>query len=1068
MALTLEQAREVLAGNLSVFSNGAVHIGNSFAHRRVNTNPELLARLQAEARAIIADHDAKEREAKIGMGTAPKSFQPAEAVSRLEKLRTSSGGGGPAPSAAPAPAPPSYIFSRGHAPAPAFTDWPAPPPYIPSSGHAPTRAYAYLRKELTENPLLTKEEILANLKAEDVHPSVISEVAQNFDSIKPIVMAHIGRSEPNHPFNDIADAKAYLEANHYSPEDADTILAKTKANISGKFILPTDVQSNIKTQHLKELEAGFVRKATKAEEQQFRLKTTEPLEAGMTADKSRWAEDAGLIAAQVGARHLTHGLKQYQGEKNVPLQAEQLESHRLKKELDPERLERKRQIADIESNLGKWRGGDKASKAAQPYLSKASADFAKQHKDLFGDIETAHEKSLYDQGLRAWDEKMAPKIMSKYLTPGVKGHGQVAKEIGEAGEKVIRGVNESIIGQRAQNRAASIGATSYNQQANIAAAGLAGKLSRDDLTSDLEATQGLEDTRQRHQAARATHAQNVASIGEELQTQKQKDADWKYSQFEKAEKHPLKAAEFLGNLSTGNTTGGVLSEAPVEDKRGNWKRDLAGAFGGISAHAFSPPNVTKKTGGRVNKAEGGTIDPEQMAINDAVIQGTSPLYELNRYITNDARIGLLKAQANKKQRYASGGMVDLETQPQTAPSSMYANATLTPKRVAPKPAASPITSGINQARQVVAEDELTRKSREFREKMFDEPVEEVEKQPSELSGWVRAAMAGAAGAGGNSWLGKTGQSYTAAMQDLEAQAALRKEAAKEKRKEKAERDKNRTDLTGMLTGEKHKEEELGLKRSELGIHSARAQNEAAHWAAKNELYNAQANKLKGGFGMYGETLEDPDDLPKTNDPKNIKKLEELNKDLNVTKEYGNAILGAMDPAYTIDSGPAAARAEKWKDFGLHHIVSPFVAESAEALTDAPGKFTQVITAKDALRSRFNEGRASGRTRMAVQNETDAKAQLKYSRKHNIGRLSDEELSAISHFDSIINSNKIYGASNNQIKQAIADKEDFIKKCEQKRIDYNAKKIAMDDETSKTINPGKKAMIAEILKKRGVL
>lgn len=966
-------------------------------------------------------------------------------------------------------------------------------------------AYSNMKDAYARNPHLTEQELIEDLTARGYHPNHIQAMETMFKVLEPIVKADLGQSNVETVFPDEESRRNYLIANHFTDPEIDNTLShwKTMNNKPGQYRIPDVAKERIAEQQIKHAEARVKRSNAQQEEQQ-RIGTVQDYDAqtmpGSAPEKH--AMELGAAGSDILAHTYGRGYQKYKGKRFADKTIEEIESDLLTKELNPKSKEersRQKELKDVTSrNFGK----DATQKAASPYMSNASADFAKRHNELFGDIETAHEKSLYDQGRRYWEEQMAPTIKAKYLTPGVRGHGHVAKEVGEAGEKTMRGINEAIIGQRAQNRAISANATLQEQKNQAMLAGQAGALSQADASADLATVEKLEGIHARHQQERLNHAKRLGTIGESEKGEEQRKLDDARQEFRNEENHATKYAEKMIDAANRNPISGIPPEPEIPRPKQTGKHSTAAAFAGMGAGMFNKlyGETEKAAGGRIRRAIGGPVTsvahskyvtPHAMIgylqaktahqklatggavnpnfIQDAVFDGVLPSTELRqqvrRKVLNQAKDDY---DAKARNHLAVGG-----------PVGMFANAKIeraSPRRIQKAPvSANPLAEGIDLAKNFAD----SKRDKEIQDKVHTERMKILnptpEKEESLLSHALKGFMAGAASTGNDDWVARTGRAFTGAVSAGDA-------AKEAKRQREKERQKLIMDVGNQYAAERHQEKTHGL--AEKGHELAKEKHSydklvGASTIGMNEahqgLFEAQAKKLKSGYDMEGVPIEDQPTRPQTTQDKTA--LDKTALAFKALKGVATHLFPIMETSYKLDSGENLGKAQNILGSTL---TSAFSSAKQEDLENMKTQSTTIVDAIQKLERDLGEG--GNRTlAQAFATTVNAKPDPTKPRSENIRIIQSTFKSLDDTLSFIEQKYKSHGATPNQIAEIKLYKKElddlraekeaelsklYLPKAKEKSKEADSHNV--DDAIPKNISPENQAKIAALKAQKAAL
>lgn len=745
------------------------------------------------------------------------------------------------------------------------------------------QAYEYLR----ENPKATPAEIGTYLgnKGVDIHNKELFDRIMQYSI--PAAQADNGIAPLHFPAKEYAER--YLQANGYSPEEA-----QSTANTEFKHdnTLSEDVTDEIHASNLQKQAHEYQvnrdaegTKAAKRSEPRSELGDIEkiPTNEGMDSQSThgpKWAQQAKKAVLQAQIKLINQDHTKYEKERIARLSPKEIEARALHEGLNPSSPGNRKDLDLALESLRKQTGENSATTAANPYVEKANKSFQHLQKDLFGDIENAHEKSLYDQGMRNWEEKIAPSIKQKYLTRGVKGHGHVAKEVGEAAEKTMRGVNEAIIGQRAQNRQASIQAGAIEKEMAAKSAAIAGNNAKEDAAHNLEATRSLHDAHIADQAQRRGHAEILREQGKEDRDFNQREMDLNHSAWKEAENDQQDKLKVLSDMTSGlptstTTTGSGAAPVRPENTAGtSAAAALIGMGRGIVEKKF-------KKGGRIKKASGGLIQSKHLSlstqiklldmigkhkklasggqvdpnfIQEAVFAGVSPSTELKQQNRRQVLDNMQQEYENSRAKFADGGSVN------------------------------PIAEGASMAKNFVDNDKEM-KEREKALKMQVMSMREqafaptVEKERHPILSALDAGMAGAAATGNNDWIANAGKAWTGAAQNIDAKDQQKQAQQRERRKEMHA-------IAMQMAAEHESAQNHELAKKKMGLNEKLVNSQIGHYAAQNEA-------LKGKEGQNNpesKTLNAAARKDKTVALDNIKTAMKMKRDI----EAGRSIINRVD------------------------------------------------------------------------------------------------------------------------------------------------------------------------------
>lgn len=949
-------------------------------------------------------------------------------------------------------------------------------------------AYSNMKDALARNPHLTEKELREDIASRGYHADHIAKMESAFKTVEPLVKADLGQSNVDTDFPDEASRRNYLIANHFTDaEIAKTLSHWTPQNNEYQkkariFPIPDVAKDRIAEQQVKHAEARVKRSNAQQEEAQ-RIGVVQNYDAqtmpGTAPEKH--AMELGAAGSDILAHQYGRGYQKYKGDRFAKKTPEEEEAERLTKELNPNtaaEAERQRILKEVTSrNLGK----DASQKAAAPYMSKASADFAKRHNEMFGDIETKNEQSLIDKMNENYLEKIAPSIHQKYMTQGVKSHGHVAKEQAQLLKQAQEGTARAITETRAQNRAASMGATLGEQanQGNLARQ--AGALSQADADADRRTTETLEEIHARHEKEKLLHATRVGAIGEANKDTEQHKINDARQEFRNEENHATKYAEKMIDAANANPISGLPQEQEIPSAKQTGRASTAAGFMGMGASMLGGMfggAKEKKAGGRIHRATGGPITPvahskyvtphamigylqaksshQRLAaggqvdpnlIQDAVFAGELPSTALRQKIRQDV-LGQAKEDYDAKSRnhLAVGGTVD-----------MFANAKKAPT------ATNPIAQGASMAEDFVESN----RDREIKDKVHAERMKilnpKAEPEESMFSRGIKGFMAGAANSGNDDWVARSGKAFTGAISADDT-------AREAKRKREKERQKLILDVGKQFDNEINAKKKMSLSEKAHAL-SLRKQAEDELTGQSTRGYNDAKTKLAlDELGEYvrpdtakEKSVGDPSLDPDLSLDDNTLSRPEIRLKPN---DRNNAITKYTTLDAELDKGQQAALEmydmSKSTNTGAQHTyetLQPITAILSGHMPGTLGRFKTIgqnfVNAQNEVNrlTGVGDARLSDKAREAQEREKPAPSK---DEETNIGAATKGFNQFRAHRVNNIRNLKRVGAP----KSAIAKSELALKNFDADWADKQpkAEKSTSHNDTSATsgVNPGKKA------------
>lgn len=889
-------------------------------------------------------------------------------------------------------------------------------------------AYEYSKDALNRNPDLTPQEIKENLIARNINKARVEKIAEYFPRVENFAKADIGIAPHTGSFSDSISRRNFLRANHVPQKVIDETEKDTASNARGNFTLPKVAKDFVEENYAKHARANIKKQNLTPE--QIRLGVVEEHTADTLPESTpnRDMVELGKGGAELLFGSLGLGPHKFKGNKFAEKTADETHAENMIRQINPNlgsELQRKKELRDVTSrNFGK----DAGQAAARPYMDKAGADFKKRHQELFGDIENEHEQSLINKMNKNYLEKIAPTIHQKYMTQGVKSHGHAKKERDEAYEAATEGTARAITESRARNRGISVGATLGEQQNQGNLASLSGHLSEKDAARDLAAVESLEKQNEAQNLDKLAHTQRIHAIGTNERAQKQKEINEDIRQSEKEHNFTENMGRTFLDAAHANPVSTGPQEEHLEIPKRTGMQSFAGSLAGLGQGLINGKEKTAKAGGRIRRAAGGTVSPlahskyvtphamigylqaksshQRLAtggqvdsnfMQDAVFAGELPSTALRQKIRQDV-LGQAKEDYDAKSRnhLAVGGAVD-----------MFANAKL--ERGAPP---NPIAQGASMAKSFVESD----RDREIKDKVHAERMKilnpEAEPEESMLKRGLRGFMAGAANTGNNDWLARTGKAYMGAENADSAAKEARRLRQKEQQKllldvGKQYSDERNAEKKMSLSEQAHELAKRKLAEDELTGQSTRGYHEA-----HSRLFDAQAGKLSEGYGLNGEH---PDDMPtKPQTAKSQEHLDHIEGDITALQDAADANAHLRSTLNGVSGGSMTGSVAEMPLLGGEYTASLLSGSPVKKINAAKRASTSTIDKLNAVRNRFNEGKASGRTKLEAEVAFNSKAGLQYNEDEN-NEATDSNRTAIDrHFDALIRSNKNWGGSKSQL------------------------------------------------------
>jgi len=734
------------------------------------------------------------------------------------------------------------------------------------------------------------------LRSQGLSEEQIKNVMRHRQDIMPYIDAELGRMprdydfKPDGSFEDEYARALFLKAKGIPEHTA--LNQPIDTNTTYNHQLDYDTEKKIfgeladtrrkKDEDLKRAEEQKLETIRKAEEEEQKRRTEARKPLGripnltqneLSSDAThgpKWHQEARKAALQYQIDLINKPYLEYIDPRLAKLSPKEIESRMLHEGLNPHKAENRKILNEVEQGLRTAAGSKKSETAAAPFLNASRKDLRTLHEDLYEDIENKYEKSVRDKAFREWNEKYAPSIKQKYLTPGVKGHGHIAKEVGEAAERFERGVEDSLSAHRAQNRAQSIQAAQGEKEAAIKGAHIAGMNAKEDALHNLEATKALQDAHTADQLQKRAHAEQQRALGREERGLEQKQLDLNYEAFKDAKNEQEDRLKTLHGMTTATPVSEFRTRMPTEPTKPESDlyntasnlfigagRDLLGrnvnhkkgdivkpkrlkkAGGGLIASNHLSPTTQAKLLGTIHSykrlASGGEANTDY--IQDAVFDGVLPSSEL-RHKMRTSILNKAKEDFDHRTRnyLATGGQVN------------------------------PIAEGVKMAQDLVArEKNIKNQELQLREQVLAERqrafTPQVEEKENPLISALDAGMAAAAESGGDNFLAHAGKAWSGAAKNIEAKKAIKHQKQKEHREYLSK-------LAEQMHTERYHELGRELEREKLGALKSHYGAQEAHWKSMENLAKSKQDQ-KNGFTSEGISIDDLPTRPQTEKDKNI-------------------------------------------------------------------------------------------------------------------------------------------------------------------------------------------------------
>jgi hypothetical protein len=296
-----------------------------------------------------------------------------------------------------------------------------------------------------------------------------------------------------------------------------------------------------------------------------------------------------------------------------------------------------------------------AEGATKQYLNRLSQNPAKMHNELMGNTERDFNKAILDQSTREFNEKILPGIHAKYQTPGLRQHGHMGKDIGEAAEQHGRGVSQKLAEAGIGMRHMTLNAANQYGTNQAHAAGISGQAAMQDRQNNLKALGGLEELRKDRNLEIGSHIADLAKMGAADEATAQKLLDAQNAEKQRlhnySEEKAAKVMTDIKGISPGNVTSATgIGPVRPDHTQGQTSSAIGETLFGLGGKMF--PQQRKK-GGRIKRADGGPVTLQD-AVQNAVIDKRDPISELRQMIYHAQGVNALQG----RQPLKIGGSVD--------------------------------------------------------------------------------------------------------------------------------------------------------------------------------------------------------------------------------------------------------------------------------------------------------------------------------------------------------------------------------------------------------------------------
>jgi hypothetical protein len=284
-------------------------------------------------------------------------------------------------------------------------------------------------------------------------------------------------------------------------------------------------------------------------------------------------------------------------------------------------------------------GGPGGLSQASPYLQSGTGSYTDQvDKYMNPYVENVIDRSTM-LAQRKLQEQLMPAINSNFIKSGAYGSAGQQRATGQA----LRDVTGEL---QSQSRAAlsdayGQGAQLHGTEAmrNLQAGQIAGDLYGQDMSTRLQASQGLGGLGQMIQSLRGTDAASLAAAGADQQNQTQRNLDVAYSDFLQQRDYPRTQTDWMSNIirgmpSMGGTTD-TSSTGPSNVYQPSPLSQLASLYGLYRG-------IKEDFGDKKGKARGGLAR-----------------YAKGGKVSRDREHTRLKAESDKAVKHAHGGLATM-------------------------------------------------------------------------------------------------------------------------------------------------------------------------------------------------------------------------------------------------------------------------------------------------------------------------------------------------------------------------------------------------------------------------
>lgn len=250
-------------------------------------------------------------------------------------------------------------------------------------------------------------------------------------------------------------------------------------------------------------------------------------------------------------------------------------------------------------------GGPGGLSQAAPYLQAGTSSYTDQvEKYMNPYVQNVIDRST-DLASRKLQEQLMPAINSNFIKSGAYGSAGQQRAVGQA----LRDVTGEIQSQSraalsdAYNTGAQLQGTEAMRQ--LQAGQMAGNLYGQDMSTRLQASQGLGGLGQMIQSLRGTDAAALAAAGADQQNQTQRNLDVAYGDFQAQRDFPLQRVNWMSSIINGlPNMGGTTqtqSTGPAQSYGPSYASQLA------SLYSLYRGIKDKSRGGLATYARGGLV-----------------------------------------------------------------------------------------------------------------------------------------------------------------------------------------------------------------------------------------------------------------------------------------------------------------------------------------------------------------------------------------------------------------------------------------------------------------------------